>query len=37
MPAAPFEAAFLSLAHTAADLAKTIEAFDQWVTAGNLS
>ena len=31
MPPAPFEAAFLSLAHTAADLAKTIAAFDQWV------
>jgi glutamate-1-semialdehyde 2,1-aminomutase len=33
MPPAPFEAAFLSLAHTPADLAKTIAAFDQWVTA----
>jgi glutamate-1-semialdehyde 2,1-aminomutase len=33
MPPAPFEAAFLSLAHTAADLAKTIAAFNQWVTA----
>jgi len=33
MPPAPFEAAFLSLAHTAADLAKTIAAFDQWVAA----
>ena len=32
MPPAPFEAAFLSLAHTPADLAKTIAAFDQWVT-----
>jgi len=31
MPPAPFEAAFLSLAHTAADLTKTIAAFDQWV------
>jgi glutamate-1-semialdehyde 2,1-aminomutase len=31
MPPAPFEAVFLSLAHTAADLAKTIAAFDQWV------
>jgi len=37
MPPAPFEAAFLSLAHTEADLAKTIEAFDQWVAAENLS
>jgi glutamate-1-semialdehyde 2,1-aminomutase len=42
MPPAPFEAAFLSLAHTAADLAMTIAAFDQWVAAettrgGNLS
>jgi glutamate-1-semialdehyde 2,1-aminomutase len=33
MPPAPFEAAFLSLAHTPADLGKTIAAFDQWVTA----
>ena len=33
MPPAPFEAAFLSLAHTTADLAKTIAAFDQWVAA----
>jgi glutamate-1-semialdehyde 2,1-aminomutase len=31
MPPAPFESAFISLAHTAADLAKTIAAFDQWV------
>jgi glutamate-1-semialdehyde 2,1-aminomutase len=31
MPPAPFEAAFLSLAHTAADLTKTIAAFHQWV------
>jgi glutamate-1-semialdehyde 2,1-aminomutase len=31
MPPAPFEAAFLSLAHTAADLRKTIAAFSQWV------
>jgi glutamate-1-semialdehyde 2,1-aminomutase len=37
MPPAPFEAAFLSLAHTEADLAETIEAFDQWLTAENLS
>jgi glutamate-1-semialdehyde 2,1-aminomutase len=37
MPPAPFEAIFLSLAHTAADLAKTIAAFDQWVAAENLS
>jgi glutamate-1-semialdehyde 2,1-aminomutase len=31
MPPAPFESAFISLAHTAADLAKTVAAFDQWV------
>jgi glutamate-1-semialdehyde 2,1-aminomutase len=37
MPPAPFEAIFLSRAHTAADLAKTIAAFDQWVAAENLS
>lgn len=37
MPPAPFETVFLSLAHTKADLAKTIEAFDQWLTAENLS
>jgi glutamate-1-semialdehyde 2,1-aminomutase len=37
MPPAPFEAAFLSLAHTAADLAKTIAAFNQWAAAENLS
>jgi glutamate-1-semialdehyde 2,1-aminomutase len=37
MPPAPFEAVFLSLAHTEADLAKTIEAFDQWLPAENLS
>jgi glutamate-1-semialdehyde 2,1-aminomutase len=30
MPPAPFEAAFISLAHTASDLAKTIAAFEQW-------
>ena len=30
MPPAPFEAAFISLAHTAADLTKTIAAFDHW-------
>jgi glutamate-1-semialdehyde 2,1-aminomutase len=30
MPPAPFEAAFLSLAHTAADLRETIAAFDEW-------
>ncbi len=37
MPPAPFEAAFLSLAHTPADLAETIAAFDRWVEAENLS
>ena len=31
MPPSPFEAAFLSLAHTATDLRKTIAAFSQWV------
>jgi glutamate-1-semialdehyde 2,1-aminomutase len=36
MPPAPFEAAFVSLAHTRADLARTIAAFDQWA-AGKLS
>ena len=30
LPPAPFEAAFLSLAHTNADLDKTIEAFRDW-------
>jgi glutamate-1-semialdehyde 2,1-aminomutase len=30
MPPAPFEAAFVSLAHTRADLDRTIAAFDQW-------
>jgi glutamate-1-semialdehyde 2,1-aminomutase len=33
MPPSPFEAAFLSLAHTVADLAETIAAFNQWVAA----
>jgi len=37
MPPAPFEAAFLSLAHTKADLARTIAAFNQWAAAENLS
>ncbi|HXV78884.1 MAG TPA: glutamate-1-semialdehyde 2,1-aminomutase [Candidatus Binatia bacterium] len=32
MPPAPFEAAFLSLAHTATDLNQTIAAFDQWAS-----
>jgi glutamate-1-semialdehyde 2,1-aminomutase len=32
LPPAPFEAAFVSLAHTDADLRKTIAAFDQWAT-----
>jgi glutamate-1-semialdehyde 2,1-aminomutase len=31
MPPAPFEAAFLSLAHTRADLGKTIAAFNKWL------
>lgn len=30
LPPAPFEAMFVSLAHSSADLAKTIGAFDQW-------
>jgi glutamate-1-semialdehyde 2,1-aminomutase len=30
MPPAPFEAAFISLAHTASDLDRAIAAFDQW-------
>jgi glutamate-1-semialdehyde 2,1-aminomutase len=30
MPPAPFEAAFISLAHTPTDLGKTIAAFDHW-------
>lgn len=30
MPPAPFETAFISLAHTATDLTKTIAAFDHW-------
>jgi len=30
MPPAPFEAAFVSVAHTMADLDRTIAAFDQW-------
>jgi glutamate-1-semialdehyde 2,1-aminomutase len=30
MPPAPFEAVFVSLAHTRADLDRTIAAFDQW-------
>jgi glutamate-1-semialdehyde 2,1-aminomutase len=30
VPPAPFEAAFVSLAHTKADLDRTIAAFDQW-------
>jgi glutamate-1-semialdehyde aminotransferase len=30
LPPAPFEAAFVSLAHTATDLRKTIAAFSQW-------
>jgi glutamate-1-semialdehyde 2,1-aminomutase len=30
MPPSPFEAAFLSLAHTSADLDKAVAAFDDW-------
>jgi glutamate-1-semialdehyde 2,1-aminomutase len=30
MPPSPFEAAFLSLAHTSADLDKAVGAFDDW-------
>jgi glutamate-1-semialdehyde 2,1-aminomutase len=37
MPPAPFEAAFLSFAHTAADLRKTIAAFDEWAAEESLS
>jgi glutamate-1-semialdehyde 2,1-aminomutase len=33
MPPAPFEAAFLSLAHTSADIRKTIAAFNNWLAA----
>jgi glutamate-1-semialdehyde 2,1-aminomutase len=33
MPPAPFEAAFLSLAHTRTDLGKTIAAFNKWLAA----
>jgi glutamate-1-semialdehyde 2,1-aminomutase len=36
-PPAPFEAAFLSLAHTAADVDRTIAAFDQWAAEDVLS
>lgn len=32
MPPAPFEAAFVSLAHTVTDLNKTIAAFGQWAS-----
>jgi glutamate-1-semialdehyde 2,1-aminomutase len=31
LPPSPFEAMFLSLAHSAADLRRTAEAFDSWV------
>lgn len=31
MPPSPFEAAFLSLAHTSGDLGKTIAAFNEWL------
>ena len=30
LPPAPFEAAFVSLAHSAADLTQTISAFEAW-------
>ncbi len=30
LPPSPFEAMFISLAHSSADLEKTIDAFDQW-------
>jgi glutamate-1-semialdehyde 2,1-aminomutase len=33
LPPAPFEAMFVSLAHSNADLDKTILAFDRWVSA----
>ena len=33
MPPSPFEAAFLSLAHTSGDLGKTIAAFSEWLAA----
>ena len=33
LPPAPFEAAFVSLAHTSADLEQTISAFDSWAAA----
>ena len=33
LPPAPFEAAFVSLVHTAADLERTISAFDAWAAA----
>jgi glutamate-1-semialdehyde 2,1-aminomutase len=32
-PPAPFEAAFVSLAHTPADVQRTVTAFDQWAAA----
>jgi glutamate-1-semialdehyde 2,1-aminomutase len=32
LPPAPFEALFVSLAHSTADLNKTIAAFDQWAS-----
>jgi glutamate-1-semialdehyde 2,1-aminomutase len=33
LPPAPFEAAFISLAHSEADLRKTVAACDQWAAA----
>jgi glutamate-1-semialdehyde 2,1-aminomutase len=36
-PPAPFEAAFVSLAHTAADVDRTIAAFDRWAAAETVS
>jgi glutamate-1-semialdehyde aminotransferase len=32
LPPAPFEAMFVSLAHSSADLNQTISAFDQWAS-----
>jgi len=35
LPPAPFEAMFISLAHSIADLDKTITAFDDWADSEN--
>jgi glutamate-1-semialdehyde 2,1-aminomutase len=32
LPPAPFEAMFVSVAHTNTDLNRTIDAFDDWVS-----